>query len=139
MTKKFTDFIKDRRMMLEHIWDDSVLKTFKHTFSDGSESMFYPSVKIEKLSDVIQLYETTSDIYNIVETPFVWYACEYGLKKLSDSICYTNIKKHIKKTSFVQSALDERMNFFESKKTITLNEIHKNYDKKFSTEIVQAY
>lgn len=119
--------------MLEQLWGEEIKLRQKHTFSDGSEAIFFPGLKLEKIDDKLQLYQTGSDIYNIVETPYLTYAMEKGLNELSKSYIYSRA------LLFNLQDSEDKIKAYEKSNTLTLNQIKENYyDNTNDTKISEA-
>lgn len=145
---KETIYYESRRSMLRELWYGSVdeFKVFK--FLDGSESIFLPGLKLEIIpnstsyfEETVQLYDTGSDIYNIMNTSLVWYAYHKGLRALSKSCLYENA---IRRTKYAdtgkerKNTSEETFKLIESLKksnTLTFNQIKESYDTKISKEV----
>ena len=122
-----------RKYMLEKLWSEEIKLQRKHTFSDGSQAIFLPGLKLEKIDDKIQLYQTGSDIYKIVETPYLIYAMMKGLRELSRSYIYSRA------LLFNLQDSGDKIKAFEKSNTPTLNKIKENYyDNTNDTKISEA-
>ena len=137
-----------RRLMLRGLWNRSVDEFRVFKFLDGSENIFLPGLKLEIIPNsssyfeqTVQLYDTGSDIYKIMNTSSVWYAYHKGLRALSKSCVYDNA---IRRTKYAESGKDrkstneETLKLVESLKksnTLTLNQIKESYDTKISKKV----
>ena len=143
-----TMYHEGRKLMLRRLWERSVdeFKVFK--FLDGSENIFLPGLKLEALPNsssyfkkTVQLYDTGSDMYNIMNADLVWYACDEGLRALSKSCLYENATR---RTKYAESGKDRKntseetlklIESFKKSNTLTFNQIKQYYDTKISKKV----
>ena len=129
-----TTLVAERRKdLLEQLWNKEVNLNSEHNFSDGSQAIFLPGLKLEKIGTEIQLYQTGSEVYNIVETPYLIYAMMKGLRELSRSYVYSRA------LLFNLQDSGDKIKAFEKSNTPTLNKIKENYyDNTNDTKISEA-
>ncbi len=141
-------YYDSRRLMLRELWDKSVNEFRVFKFLDGSENVFLPGLKLEIISnstsffeETVQLYDTGSDIYNIVNTSLVWYAYDKGLRALSKSCLYENA---IRRTKYADTGKERKntseetlklIESFKKSNTLTFNQIKQYYDTKISKKV----
>ena len=126
---------ESREYMLSVLWR-SLDPDKKVTFRDGSEHYFLPRIKMEKISDKkYELLDTTRDVYKPLEEFLVQFAYENSLKRLSDSLSYSNALDKIEGQG--KELSEKTYNFFKQKvdvlknKEVThLNQIKLNYGNK---------
>ena len=126
---------ESREYMLSVLWR-SLDPDKKVTFRDGSEHYFLPRIKMEKISDKkYELLDTTRDVYKPLEGFLVQFAYENSLKRLSDSLSYSNALDKIE--GQCKELSEKTYNFFKQKvdvlknKEVThLNQIKLNYGNK---------
>lgn len=122
--------------MLQYLWKYESFYSSIHYFSDGENAIFYPSLKLEQIEEKIQLYNTHSEMYTIMPTYLLWYAFEYSLNTLSESLCYTNTLRKLKSNVGNMKAssggqyetLKKNKEKFEKLNTLTLSNIQNLYD-----------
>ena len=121
--------------MLSVLWR-SLDPDKKVTFRDGSEHYFLPRIKMEKISDKkYELLDTTRDVYKPLEGFLVQFAYENSLKRLSDSLSYSNALDRIEDegkelSEKTYAFLKQKLDVLKNKQVTHLNQIKLNYGNK---------
>ena len=126
-----------REYMLHVLWRTMEINK-KVVFIDKTEQFFLPRLKFEKSVDgKLEIFSTTSDIYRPIEESLVDFAYKNSLKELSDILCYSHELDRVESLSLKEDSVPghllcrhkERLELFEKKTNIHLNQIKENYDK----------
>jgi len=126
---------ESREYMLSVLWR-SLDPDKKVTFRDGSEHYFLPRIKMEKISDKkYELLDTTRDVYKPLEEFLVQFAYENSLKRLSDSLSYSNALDKIEGQGKELSEktykfFKQKVDVLKNKEVTHLNQIKLNYGNK---------
>ena len=93
--------MKEREDMIRDLWEriDPTWHNLNR-FSDGTLCYFLKHIKIEKDGDKIEMYNTTSDLYNIIPDSSVWYAHTNSLEHLSISMIATRASERLIGTKY---------------------------------------
>lgn len=94
---------KFRNTLLKEIWDRESTSVFKKKlFEEGTSSIMLPRVQliktVYKKQEKFEMFNTSSDIYYIMEDWKVYFAYMHDLQVLSDSLCFTFKHSEIEKT-----------------------------------------
>ena len=93
---------KFRSTLLKEIWERDTAFFKPKEFEEGSSSIMLPRVQlirsVYKRQDKYEMYNTSSDIYYIMEDWKVYFAHKHDVQVLSDSLCFTFKHSEIEKT-----------------------------------------
>jgi hypothetical protein len=113
ITRKF------RSTLLSEIWDKDTLCFKPKEFEEGASSLMLPRVQLIKTTYkkeyTFEMYNTSSDIYYIMEDWKVYFAHKHGIQALSDSLCFTFKSSEIENTRRKKCNSDEETLIKESR------------------------
>ena len=93
----------EREKMLKHLWDNiNTDKHLRYVFSDGSSAYFLRQLKIEMKADKFEIYNTGTEMYNLLPDSAVWYAYNNSIEDLSKSVVKTKCEERLYVTKYQQ-------------------------------------
>lgn len=141
---------KFRNTLLKEIWENEQINFKpKRWDTDGTKLIMLPRLQILKLEDknhiTFEMYNTSTDVYYVMEDWKVYFAHKHGLQALSDSLCFTFKSSEIEKTRRKKCNSDEEKqrketrleslyesyNKFKKKNAINLKQIKNEYNQEF--------
>lgn len=138
-----------RNTLLEEIWKRDGAEVKPKRFEQGTSSFMLPRVQLVKSEERSQvsfeMYNTSSDVYYIMEDWKVYFAYKHGIQALSDSLCFTFKTSEIEKTRRKKcnseeetqrketrlETLYESYNKLKKKNVINLKQIKNEYNQEF--------
>lgn len=126
-----------------HEKESSIFKATK--FQDNETLIVLPRVQIVRSKNKVEMFNTSTDIYYIMEDYLVLFAYDNGLQKLSDSLCFTFKQNELEKTRRRKCNTDEdqkrkqtrietlsaEISKLKNKNVINLKQIKNEYTQRF--------
>lgn len=134
-----------RNTLLEDIYKKESSKIRQTSFKDGELLIVLPRVQIVKSMKMVEMYNTSTEIYYIMEDYLVLFAHENGLQMLSDSLCFTFKQAELEKARRRKCSTEEdqnrkqtrietlsaEMSKLKKKNVINLKQIKNEYTQRF--------
>jgi hypothetical protein len=138
-----------RSTLLSDIWDRDVLLFKPKKFETSSASLMLPRVQLVrttyKKEHSFEMYNTSSDLYYIMEDWKVYFAYKHDLQVLSDSLCFTFKHSEVEKTRRKKcntedeilrkenrlETLYESLNRLKKRNVINLKQVKNEYNQEF--------
>ena len=99
-----------RNTLLEDIYQEERNKLRKTCFKEGESLIVLPRVQLVQSKDNTEMYNTSSEIYYIMEDYLVLFAHENGLQMLSNSLCFTFKQTELEKARRRKCSTEEDQN-----------------------------
>ncbi len=134
-----------RNILLEEIYQKEHIIQKKTQFNKTETLLVLPRVQLCKTKNKVQMYNTSSEVYYLMEDYLVLFAYLNGLQKLSDSLCYTFKSNELDKVRRRKAVAEEdqnrkqvridtlvsAINKLKSKNVINLKSIKDEYTQRF--------
>lgn len=142
---------KFRNTLLEEIWTRDAVCLKPKKFEANTSSIMLPRLQLVmtryKKNYTYEMYNTSSDLYYVMEDWKVYFAYKHSLQLLSDSLCFTFKHSDIEKTRRKKcntedetlrkearlEALYESFNKLKKRNTINLKQVKDEYNQEFIT------
>ena len=140
---------KFRSTLLKEIWERDTAFFKRKEFEEGTSSIMLPRVQLirrtYKRQHKYEMYNTSSDVYYIMEDWKVYFAYKHDIQVLSDSLCFTFKHSEIEKTRRKKcnteeetirketrlETLYESFNKLKKKNVINLKQVKNEYNQEF--------
>ena len=134
-----------RNTLLKVIYEKESNKIRQTSFKRGESLIVLPRVQIVQSKSNVEMYNTSSEIYYIIEDYLVLFAYEHGIQKLSDSLCFTfkqtemekarrrkcNTEEDNNRKQTRIETLSAEISKLKKKNVINLKQIKNEYTQKF--------